>query len=37
MDAITQPFELGSSGRFALSVSGIRLESGSDSLVSCTP
>jgi beta-glucosidase len=37
MDAITQPFELSSAGQFAVSVANIRLESGSDALISCTP
>jgi beta-glucosidase len=37
MDAITQPFELSSAGQFALSVANIRLESGADALISCTP
>ena len=37
MDAITQPFELSSTGQFAVSVANIRLESGTDALISCTP
>jgi len=37
MDAITQPFELISTGQFAVSVANIRLETGSDALISCTP
>jgi hypothetical protein len=37
MDAVTQAFELSSSGQFAVSVTNIRLESGTDALISCTP
>jgi len=37
MDAITHSFELGSAGQFAVSVANIRLESGTDDLISCTP
>jgi beta-glucosidase len=37
MDAITQPFELSTTGQLALSVANIRLESGTDALISCTP
>src|ERR1700730_14851407 len=37
MDAITQPFELSTTGQFAVSVANIRLESGTDALISCTP
>jgi len=37
MDAITQAFELSSAGQFAVSVANIRLETGMDSLISCTP
>jgi beta-glucosidase len=37
MDAITQAFELGSAGQFAVSVANIRLETGADALISCTP
>ena len=37
MDAITQPFELSSAGQFSVSVANIRLGSGTDALISCTP
>jgi beta-glucosidase len=37
MDAITQPFVLSSAGQFAVSVANIRLGSGTDALISCTP
>ncbi|MFL6601985.1 MAG: glycoside hydrolase family 3 protein [Steroidobacteraceae bacterium] len=37
MEAITQPFELSSTGQFAVSVANVRLESGADALISCTP
>ncbi len=37
MDSITQPFELNSAGQFELSVANIRLETGTDALLSCTP
>jgi beta-glucosidase len=37
MDAITHAFELSSAGQFAVSVANIRLESGTDALISCTP
>jgi hypothetical protein len=37
MDAITQPFELSTTGQFTVSVANIRLESGTDALISCTP
>jgi beta-glucosidase len=37
MDAIMQAFELGSAGVFAVSVANIRLETGADALISCTP
>jgi beta-glucosidase len=36
MDAITHAFELSSAGQFAVSVANIRLESGTDALISCT-
>jgi beta-glucosidase len=37
MDTITQPFELNSTGPFELSVANIRLETGTDALLACTP
>lgn len=37
MDSITQPFELNSAGPFELSVASIRLETGTDALLNCTP
>jgi beta-glucosidase len=37
MDAIAQPFGLSSTGQFGLSVANIRLETGTDALISCTP
>jgi beta-glucosidase len=37
MDAIAQPFALSSTGQFGLSVANIRLETGTDALISCTP
>ena len=36
MDSITQPFELASAGPFELSIANIRLETGTDALLSCT-
>src|SRR5262249_43915861 len=35
MDAVTQPFEINSTGPFELSVTNIQLETGTDALVSC--
>ncbi len=37
MHAVMQPFELESSGQFALAISNIRLETGTDALLACTP
>jgi hypothetical protein len=37
MDSITQPFELNSAGQFEVSVANIRLETGTDALLTCTP
>ena len=36
MDSITQPFEINSAGQFEVSVANIRLETGTDALLTCS-